>query len=322
MIQNSDELDLALKTAHEECLQHLNGSLNDISPPILYHYTNLNSCLSILEHSTLRFTDVRYCNDPEEIDGGLRILNKLHEELSQHYLKKSPFFAQIMDLLVGALGLSASFNNDLIKSAECFLERSGLDLSIASYNKCSIFVACFSEKGDDLRQWMPYANDGKGVALGFRGLNKTHDITEDSSSIIKVCYKNSNDKETYIKNIYERGCSIFENMDSSLIPHFGSKVYGAFLHDLIACKSENYQDEAEWRLICLDTGDNLDKLKFRVSDEIIKPSIDIKIKKESLLQIISGPKVENVINLYALKNVVKKFEYPKVEFKKSSVSYR
>jgi hypothetical protein len=34
-------------------------------------------------------------------------------------------------------------------------------------NRLYPYIACFSENGDSLSQWRAYANDGKGVAIGF-----------------------------------------------------------------------------------------------------------------------------------------------------------
>jgi hypothetical protein len=41
------------------------------------------------------------------------------------------------------------------------------------------YISYFSMKSDDLRQWIPYGDDGRGVAIGFKGMsNRKQYITD------------------------------------------------------------------------------------------------------------------------------------------------
>lgn len=327
MIKSVEELKLALTEGQNKCLIALNGTLHHESPP-LYHYTDLSAGLSILEKSSLRFTDIKYCNDPEEFENGLKIFNRMSDEILNIYLEKSPSFTHVMILIRHILNFSTSFKHiegQSLLRAKDNLSKFGIDSTKILYKKLSIFVCCLSERGDDLRQWLPYANDGCGVALGFKEMNNNqHNFTiEDNTWAIKVCYESEAKKEKYVIDIFDRAYSVFNDMDPSLIPEFAVNIFRAMLFDIIACKSINYRDEDEWRLIRIENADSgLEEVNFRIKDNIIRPYIEVPIVKESLLEFKLGPKTEDNLNVHALNRVITKFEYTNTKIVKSKISYR
>lgn len=326
MIKDPNELLKILEEKHDECLIKLNGSL-DKKSETLYHYTDLNAALAILENATLRFTDIKYCNDPQEIEDGLRIFNKVTEELFSYYHKQSPLFTYLISHIRHTLNLSTSFTaqeSERLIQAKKELEKFGVDSTKFSYKKSSVFVCCLSQRSDDLRQWLPYANNGLGVALGFQGLDNNHNITEDDAVwAVKVCYKSEEKKEEYVRDLFKNTFEIFSNMDANLIPIFVEAVYQGIFFDIIACKSENYKDEEEWRLIYIaDTNSALEKINFRISDNIIRPYIDVSVVKNSIIEIKLGPKTEDRLNIHALTTLLNKWGYTNTNFTKSKISYR
>lgn len=326
MIKDSGELLKILEEKHDECLIRLNGSL-DKKSDTLYHYTDLNAALAILENATLRFTDVKYCNDPQEIEDGLKIFNKITEQVFNHYHALSPLFIYLISHIRHTLNISTSFKaqeSERLIQAKDQLGKFGIDSTKFSYKKSSVFVCCLSQRSDDLRQWLPYANNGQGIALGFQGLDNSHNITEgDTVWAIKVCYRSQEEKENYVRDIFKNIFEIFSNMDKNLIPVFVEAVHQAIFFDIIACKSENYKDEEEWRLIYVaDTESILEKINFRISDNIIRPYIDVSVVKNSVIEIKLGPKTEDRLNIHALTTLLNKKGYINSNLTKSKISYR
>lgn len=326
MIQNLEQLSPAIEDAHNECLTALNGSLNQTSG-ILYHYTDIAGGMGILENAFLRLTDIRYCNDPNEIEDGLRIYNRVAESIHPHYFAKSPQFVQIMNFIKHALTLGLSFSHkeqELIRAIERDLALLNLDPN--EIPKLTVFVACFSEHADNLRQWMPYANDGNGIALGFKEIEGAHSFTsEDHIFALKVCYQSIEKKEDFVKGLYEKLFQIFIalNPQPQLIYYFIDQIFAKVLFDIIACKSDTYKDELEWRLIRVaETKAIQSRLKFSVKDHVIKPYIEVPLLKESMLELILGPKAEKVLNEGSLHSLLKKESYSSAKIKKSLISYR
>lgn len=58
---------------------HFKGHIK--SAPRLYHYTSVESARNIIENGTLRFSNIRYLNDPSELQCGLEILDKALPEI-------------------------------------------------------------------------------------------------------------------------------------------------------------------------------------------------------------------------------------------------
>lgn len=324
MITDSKALLTALKEAQEKCLAVVNGSVVTSSEP-LFHYTDLNGCLSILETGKLRLTDVRYCNDPDEISGGLRILTKVHNEIISDFKDKDPVFAAIMTVLFHHLCVSTTFKEheqELLEQAKKDLTDLGLSNSVFSNSQQSIFVACFSERSDDLRQWMPYADDGKGIALGFRGFDGYHyfESTSTDTYLVKASYAQDEKKENYVRQFYDYVFDIFKRIDLSLRADFVEWLRLAIFHDIIACKSKDYADEAEWRLFSIKPTHSTAQ-KFYISKNIIKPYTEISINKLSLLKIRLGPKAVD-LNRYTLSSIASQLGYSNASVSKSLISYR
>jgi Protein of unknown function (DUF2971) len=116
---------------------------------IIYHYCSIEAAISILTNKTIRFSDINMMNDAEESQWGYSIF----EQAASQILKRD--------------GLTDDFKK-LIE---------GLDLEFIDVidrvwspmgQKILQFISCFSTDGDSLSQWRAYADDGRGVAVGFR----------------------------------------------------------------------------------------------------------------------------------------------------------
>jgi hypothetical protein len=112
-----------------------------MTPEVVYHYTDVNALLCILDDCAIRATDFRHLNDTLEIRYAwtefLATLKRRKDEPTQ-------------------------FSDAYAAQLEAIRNAGAEDLeSLAD----SLFVACFSESSDDLNQWRSYADDGRGVAL-------------------------------------------------------------------------------------------------------------------------------------------------------------
>ncbi|MBQ9361043.1 MAG: DUF2971 domain-containing protein [Lachnospiraceae bacterium] len=103
---------------------------------LLYHYTSLETCLSILEHNTIYLMNSDYMNDIRE--------RKYFRNVTQGYFE---------NLLAGDRGVAtrqrrfySTFDNKFDYPA---------------------YLISFSEKNDDAAQWERYGDNGYGVCIGF-----------------------------------------------------------------------------------------------------------------------------------------------------------
>ena len=110
-----------------------------IQAQTIYHYTDVRGALAIIESGHLWFTERAHLNDPIELQYGLRIGHEMFEEAVK---RAGPTVPQ--------------------QTANHLMEEAGVGLI-----EFGSWVASFSYDGDDLSQWRSYADDGRGVCLGF-----------------------------------------------------------------------------------------------------------------------------------------------------------
>jgi hypothetical protein len=107
--------------------------------PTIYHYTDASGALEILRTGRLWFTERAHLNDPVEVQYGLNVGHELFETAA--------------NLRGEAVPKDASLH---LKGEHTF----GLGAN-GSWTFCSSLYC------NDLSQWRDYADDGRGVCLGF-----------------------------------------------------------------------------------------------------------------------------------------------------------
>lgn len=104
-------------------------------PKTLYHYTSLQALASIVQSTRVWASNIRFLNDHSE-----------SKWLREH----------VISILERKKSKSANQERfDKIIAA------------IRAWPRQSLFVACFTEKPDDLSQWRAYCPPGLGVSIGF-----------------------------------------------------------------------------------------------------------------------------------------------------------
>jgi hypothetical protein len=107
--------------------------------PTIYHYTDVKDFVGILKTGSLWFTERAHLNDPVEIQYGLDIAHELFTAAAE---RRGPYIPQAV-----ASHLKGEH-----------------DYGLATYG---FWICSFSLNSDDLAQWRNYADDGRGISLGF-----------------------------------------------------------------------------------------------------------------------------------------------------------
>src|SRR4051812_3334035 len=100
----------------------------------LFHYTNLEGLLGILESNDVRLTNTRFCNDDAEMTHGLDLTRKV---IATEREKADPKRIEYLD------ELGRHFDGAVDP----------------------VYISCFCEDKDKLSQWRGYAENGAGVTL-------------------------------------------------------------------------------------------------------------------------------------------------------------
>lgn len=303
-----------------------NEKLSTVYPDLgtIYHYTNLNTLISIIENQTLYFSNIYFLNDKKEFKYGVELILSRIDALKNQ-------------------GLNSEILNMLTEHTDLLF-------------KYERYVMCFSKNGDLLSQWRAYANNGKGVAIGFDSMC----LDKSTDQIIYGEHINYNEKNQIttideliriIINFFEGYKEIFEWQPYGY-EWTVSNIIFEFLSQIIAgYKSPAFFEEQEYRFEYIIDGNAIkredEKVFFRsvdthitlyikVINEYRKFLIDKQtgfynecseypsfvLKSFPIKEIIIGPSLDFDMNKMAIEELLKSNGYDNVEIKKSNIPYR
>lgn len=192
-----------------------------------YHYCSLDTFLNILRNKSIYLSDPLKMNDTAEIKWYLNRINDVS--------KKTNGYDSVLEMMRFRSGIDFCFE-DLLNY-------------LKSQGKRSIYISCFSEEPDLLSQWRAYADDGKGVSIGF-DLNQL--ATYDNWLIEKVIYTNDivqGNIENDVEVVADGMPTVFSEHQ---IIDKGKKIE-IFLNELMSVlakyKNPSFEEEKEVRLI-------------------------------------------------------------------------
>lgn len=291
----------------------LNHPINE-DTDIIYHYTTPEKFLSVVNNQSFYFTNLNYLNDRKEFHHGVDLILQVIDELSSDDVTKI-IFEKIKD-------------------------------NIQYIHKSSKYVACFSCNGDLLSQWRAYANQGKGISIGFdittinqfdigRIESKYILYTEKAQAeTIEEIIKIHLDFFTCIRELYDWDEHGFESLVATSILDFLEGVITVFKHPSF---SEEREFRLEWKIdgkmIKLKESD----VKFRSSETLIIPYINLQyldweatkspeypspIRRLPIKEIIIGPSLEYEPNKQAISSLLQGLGYGEVKILQSQIPYR
>ena len=139
---------------------------------IVYHYCSAETMKVILESAKLRFTDINMLNDIQETRWGYSAF----EEAATRLIKRKDLPETTPEITVAF----CDSVDEILSKGQMIVHP---------------FVTCFSLDGDSLPQWRAYADDGRGLAIGFRASK----ILELPLTMLAVEY----DREKQIKEMMQ-----------------------------------------------------------------------------------------------------------------------
>lgn len=182
---------------------------------IVYHYCSVESFVSIIQHATLRLSDLYKMNDWSE--------KRYYGELVINYLQEKYKLAY-----------------DIVRKLRIRLE----ELTNPQREQTVAYAACFSENGDLLTQWETYGNNGCGVNIGFDSdILKKIEINE-IAEFKKIKYPQKFSK-TYLHTR-----DVVELCDKSICKEIDIIfLFDRIMKDSFFYKHPSFYTEQEWRLV-------------------------------------------------------------------------
>ena len=295
-----------------------------------YHYTSPEALRLIIENHCIFFTDIRYLNDRSE---DIYLVKILLDVLSENK-NKYPVVESITNQL---------FKNHSIDDLRN-LRVINIDYNTPKkYTPVRKFVFCTAIKGDLLNMWNYYVKSGRyqGYNIGFNieKLLKTFDTikphTTDPFEVLygSVIYDSKKQRDEIIKEFekIEVLSRISEDINNLVMDfRFFIDRFGAFF------KNPSFSIENEYRIcIVIDEknlkkdksdyfGTNNQKMKyrFRESNGLIVPYIEVQLPKDSISRINISPMMEIEIAKESLRELLTENDYKNVQIYKSKIPVR
>lgn len=183
---------------------------------IYYHYCSVDTFYNILQTGTIRFGNPLNMNDSAEIIW-------LLEMVKDFVLKRGGYNSILEDW-----NLIENISKTLLQEMDC------------------PYIFCLSKEKDVLSQWRSYANDGKGVAIGFNV-----DFIETYYSLYgaEVIYDREKQYDILSRKISD---NILRNLNAAVKDGNRDEIYRKskilvfhILQDAIMCKNPAFQEEKE-----------------------------------------------------------------------------
>lgn len=269
---------------------------------IIYHYCNLDSFKAIIQNRTLWLSSIYNLNDYKEIHWIKdKVSNRIKELTTKDSFTKYKVFEEL------------------------YLKQHPL-----------LYIASFSQGQDLLSQWRAYANDGKGIAIGFNvqyfnqiDYIRTSEVLYSEEVQNKEIEHIIQDIENLDNGIVKRDLSSFKNVCEKVITKINNLAGKS--------KSELFKEEQEVRLIhnpiitsieessCYKIENCISDMKFRSCHDNLIPYFELKFDKkiegiEPIVEIIKGPKnraIDKEIKMFMSLN-----GFCGVQIEKSNASYR
>jgi hypothetical protein len=247
----------------------------------LFHYTDAGGLLGILREKKIRATHYRYLNDRDEMRRGEEIVQRVAKQFSVDQ-QRSTLHRFVFE-----------------KFIEHHATRS-LTKTVA------VFVASFTDDGNDLSQWRGYGANGAGYSLGFSGFRLAQGDVADAAMSLEL-YQCEYDDEAFRSSVITHFDKILNTMDRILAEHgisngtYSAAIGSAVAHFLRAVaaiiprlKQGAFSKECEWRLVAMPMLDReRDVIRFRESSRGVVPYVEIDLCHEKeqldLVKLYVGP---------------------------------
>lgn len=225
---------------------------------MVYHYCSLETLLNILEHKTIRLSDINKLNDSNESKALLHITRNRAISLMLSQLEEKG------EEYMGGM----AYREFVVYLIDKMIEQ------VKGYHDLLTYIACFSESDDCLSQWRGYGDDGRGVAIGFdvdaiRELLREEDahqlefrkvryIDTDVNTLfcdtqqcdLSISIHASNLVHTLMSYIDQNKTQ--QILNGSYMATEEGQWFLPLLQDSFFYKDDSFAEETEWRLILKD----------------------------------------------------------------------
>jgi hypothetical protein len=290
------------------CMHHARGFARAL-PAELWHYTDANGLIAILQTGKIWSTQITCLND----------------SLEQRYFG---------DLVHAVVKTRRAQNTDSILDP---LFRVADDaLANRDFAPVGQFVACFSEVEDDLGQWRGYGGGECGYAIGFRSQGVLDAAQSRPGSLLVPMNYEDNRHIVIVNDVVRMGEIYFRQGVSRGLPdaeRWAREFVAAFDYELgvLACvvKHPKFSGEVERRIVTLlQPGEHM-ALQFRQKRTLLARHLPLNLTSTvdgkrllPLSRVYVGPGPAQKVSRISVGDLLMQAGYGGVPVEKSKVPYR
>lgn len=233
----------------------------------LYHYTQQNGFLGIIQGAEIWATHTQYLNDLREY---LHAVDMVRDQIRAIQAFGDPSLRQILQEM-----------------------EAGLD-GIESMNVC---VCSFSEERDSLSQWRAYGASSSGFAIGFSG-SFIGEVADRENWFFAPCIydprKQSELISALVQEVIEQNVAREKSSAKEENPLPPGGNLNAYLHRYAPIlKDHSFREEKEWRLISRPLMCSSKAFEFRAGNSMLIPYYKLKLGADpaalKIKEVVVGP---------------------------------
>ena len=272
-------------TLHKYMIHVITNALNDVLTlsQDIYHYTSPDGLMGILRpnHLTFRFTNANYVNDASEGEDVVKQYRFVCEEMLREKHISQEFYAAIKDVRP---------NNKMLFPDEA-ASRNGE--KHYSSHEVDAYICCFSLDSDSLPMWNYYVKGNVYQGYNLEISNRfIHDIQASEPLVerYKVIY---DDKEKQQKIQHFLTAIYAKRAEAERVQTIQDYI-GIFLSKYrYVFKNRHFEHEKEVRaVIYRKKAMHQEDIKFRATNGLIIPYIELDFDKHNLHRVTIGPLME------------------------------
>jgi hypothetical protein len=274
-------------------------------PDLLYHYTDQNGLLGILNDKCIWATHLRYLNDTSE--GGIVfrvVLDELNSRINS-------------DSMMELFGMQPVERTGKVECEDEEIHSQGVAIS-SWVTSQDVLVASFSEEGNLLSQWRAYSGVAGGYSIGFSRsylcavgehflLDRPGRFYSDSNALVRCRYCDKREEELLKADVENLVTAYITEATSKKQSGPGIGIEGFNTPGAIALKyflplgtrsaitkNEAFREEAEWRFAFpLHRNDTHADLEFRAGRSMLTPFLKVPLEwgdeRIGIKKIMVGP---------------------------------
>ena len=277
----------------------------------IYHYTKPEKLLNILSGETIRFSNVLYLNDKEEVAYSYKLIVKLAQE-------------------------SQNLNNDLFDKIKNHFDnkyKNIIDGNDDLTNKLEYFTTSFSSESDNLTLWNNYAKglNYTGYNIGFNKKKLIKEMTDKNYLPIYGSVIYDREKQVkIIKSIFKKWNTMFEkalqSKKNNKIKLFDILFELIDVLNIVSIffKNPQFKNEKEYRIVIVNEFGTPDCKPTKVVEKngLFVPYLEYHFEKSSVSSVNIGPTFDETIFYTSTNRMLLNFGYENIEVVRSKIPLR